>query len=55
MKVRVFNKKSSVFYNWIEDTPELTADWLAHDLELWKLKVFVKEVDEQNKIIELMK
>jgi hypothetical protein len=47
MKIKVFVKNRSVFHNWKEDTPELTKEWIAHDAEMWKLKVFVKEPEQQ--------
>jgi hypothetical protein len=47
MKIKVFNKNRSVFHSWKEDTPELTKEWINHDAEMWKLKVFVKEPEQQ--------
>jgi len=44
-----------VFKDWKDDTKEMIDECLDHDFALWKLPGFVKDVEEQKKIMEVMK
>lgn len=40
---RRFNKETSVFKAWIEDTPQKTTATFEHDFNFWKLPRLIRE------------
>jgi hypothetical protein len=52
---RKFNKNSSAFKDWQEDTNEILAQVIDHDSKLWKVERFVKDANDLPKIIAILK
>lgn len=50
---RHFKKDNSVFQKWREDTKKMHLQALAIDSEYWKIKRFVKDEDDQDRIYEV--
>lgn len=52
---RSFSKQNSVFNNWKEDTDEIVQNAMIHDTKLWSLNRFVKDEEEREKVVDVVK
>ena len=52
---RKFVKEASVFAQWRQDDAGIIKNCLAHDSKYWKINRFIREKEEQDQVIEIVK
>lgn len=44
-----------MFKDWNEDTPKIIGDCIAHDFKFWKVPRFIRDLDVQLRVVEIVK
>lgn len=53
--IRVFDKRNSVFRDWLPDTKEVLFESMDHDMKLWRCGRFIKSDFELESVMEAVK